>query len=140
MPRRLLLAIAMPLVLILLTGCDAQVSGVAPVERQQIKNVVDEFVTRDTNIPDYEVKIEEVTDTWARVSINPVRTEDSETFLYLQKQAEIVSEASAATATVQPGHEARVEASTGWTIILGPQADFTQGELDEVGIPQEIRQ
>lgn len=141
MTRRLLLAIVTPLLVILLAGCNSQVAeDVAPVERQQIQNVVDEFVTRDTNIPDYEVEIEEVTENWARVSINPVRTEDGESLLYLQKQTETVSEAPTVAATVQPGHEARVEARTGWTIILGPQADFTPAELDEVGVPPEIRQ
>lgn len=123
---------------LILSACNSQNVTVRPVEQEQIENVVREFVVRDTNIPSYEVTIEAIAEDWARVSVEPVQTEGEATTLYLQKQVE---NAAAPTATIaaKPGHEARAETTTGWAIILGPQADFSQAELDNVGVPSEVR-
>lgn len=138
--KLLLLLLPGLLVLLLVAGCNAQSSSLAPVEREQIKNIVKEYVTRDTNIPEYNVKIEEVSDRWARVSLKPARVKGETAVVYLQNQADLGDEAPAVATTVQPGHEARVKTSTGWTIILGPGVDFTPAELNKVGVPTEIRQ
>lgn len=136
--KRYLTITLLLLVLIALVGCVSQESTLNPVERQQIKNVVKEFVVRDTNIPDQEVTIEAVAGNWARVTISPARVEDGADVLYLQKQLD-GSEAPIVQTTVQPGHEARVETTTGWAIILGPQFDFSEAELDQVGVPAWVR-
>jgi len=123
---------------LVLSACNSQNVTVRPVEQEQIENVVKEFVVRDTNIPNYEVTVETVAQDWARVSLEPVQIEDDATILYLQKQGEDAA-APTAVIAVKPGHEGRAETSSGWAIILGPQADFSQTELDEVGVPPEVR-
>lgn len=138
--KLILLLLPVLLVSMIVAGCNTQSSSLAPVEREQIKNVVKEYVTRDTDIPEYEVQIEEVGDRWARVSLKPARVEGETAVVYLQNQADLGDEVPAAATTVQPGHEARVKTSTGWTIVLGPGVNFTTDELNEVGVPPEIRQ
>ena len=123
---------------ILLTGCGSQTASISPVEEQQIKSMVTTYITRDTNIPEYEVNIEKVDHNWARVSVSPVGTAEQPTHLYLHKQIEGTLVPTVAT-TVQPGHTSRVETTTGWAIVLGPQADFTKAELDQVGVPESVR-
>lgn len=138
MRRQLLLIIG----IILLAGgvlsaCNPQnIAG--PVEQEQIKNVVKDYVVRDTDIPDYEVTIEAMAKDWARVSLVPAQVEGETTTLYLQKQVE---EPGAPTAVIarQPGHEARARTTSGWAIILGPQTDFSEAELDQVGVPVGVR-
>lgn len=138
--KLLLMLLPVLLISMIVTGCNSQTSNLAPVEREQIKNVVKEYVTRDTEIPEYDVEIEEVADQWARVSLKPAGVEGEPAIVYLQNQADLVDEAPTAATTVQPGHEARVETSTGWAIVLGPGVNFTADELNEVGVPPEIRQ
>ncbi|MCB0153495.1 MAG: hypothetical protein KDF65_01770 [Anaerolineae bacterium] len=122
-----------------LSACGPQNrAAVRPVEQEQIKNVVREYVVRDTNIPDYEVTIEAVAEDWARVSLAPAQVEGQTTTLYLQKQ-DAGQAAPTAIIAELPGHEARTQATTGWTIILGPQADFSPAELNEVAVPSEVR-
>lgn len=125
---------------LILIGCTGQTnSNIRPVEAEQIANVVEQFVMRDTNIPDFEVDIEQVDDSWARVSLKPEGVSSDElSYLYLQKQIGDNAAPTAAT-TVQAGHESRVEASSGWTIILGPKVEFSESELDAAGVPEEIR-
>jgi hypothetical protein len=123
-----------------LIGCAGQTApNLRPVEAEQIENVVEQFVMRDTNIPEFDVDIEQVNGSWARVSLKPEGVKsDEQSYLYLQKQTGDNAAPTAAT-TVQAGHESRVETSTGWTIILGPKVEFTESELDAAGVPQEIR-
>jgi hypothetical protein len=127
--------------LLLLAGCALQSNSLAPVEEEQIKNVVEDFFIRQNNVPDYEATIEEVAGNWARVSITPVGVEvvGEPAVLYLQNQAEATNEAPTAVANVQPGNTARVTTSTGWVIVLGPQVHFTNAELDSAGVPPQIR-
>ena len=123
--------------LVTLAACSNAEAELRPVEEEQIENVVKEFVTRDTNIPDYEVTIEEATDSWARVSLKPEQVEGPATFLYLHKQA--AEDAPTVETNVQPGNDARVETTSGWSIVLGPQAQFSDAELNEAGVPEAIR-
>lgn len=120
-----------------LVGCASQTTSLSPVEEQQIETVVEAYVTRDTNIPEYEIFIEATTEAWARVSIRPAGTSERSR-LYLHKQIAGAPAPTVAT-TVQPGHSSRVQTSTGWVIVLGPQADFSGAELDEAGVPDSIR-
>jgi hypothetical protein len=123
---------------LLLVGCSAGAPELRPVEEEQIENVVKEFMVREGSVPDYEVNIQQATQSWARVAIEPVGIETEPVLLYLQKQ---VGGTAAPTADPQEqaGTDARVETPTGWTIILGPQAEFSQSELDEAGVPESVR-
>lgn len=140
MVQKLLAIPAVLITLLVLLGCNTtEETTIRPVEQEQIENVVKTFLVRDTTIPEYEVTIEAVVDNWARVSVNPAETEgDQPTFLYLQKQVDAPANPTP-TLTVQPGHESEVDTTTGWSIILGPQASFSQAELDEAGVPPDIR-
>ena len=123
---------------LLLGACVVQSAPPVPVEEEQIENVVKEYFVRDTTVPDYDVTIEEVASNWARVSINPAGTEGATSTLYLQKQGG-VDDVSTATVAEAPGNDARVGTTTGWTVILGPQVEFNEAKLDEVGIPNTVR-
>lgn len=138
MAKKWLMTILAALLLIALVSCNS--NTLRPTEQEQIENAVKNYVIRDTNIPNYEVSIEAVAGNWARASVSPagVETEPKTDIIYLQKQVE-GDAAPTAPAKEQPGHEAVVTTTSGWTIILGPQTSFTQAELDEVGVPQAVR-
>ncbi len=140
MVKKWLTPILAALLLITLVRCN--INPLRPTEQEQIENVVKNYLIRDTNIPDYEVSIEAVDDNWARVSVMPaeVETEPKPEVFYLQKQKQVEGDpAPTAPLKEQPGHEAVVATTSGWTIILGPQTSFTQAELDGVGVPQAVR-
>ena len=135
--QRLFMICIIWLIGIALSACNSQ-DTTGPVEQEQIENVVKDYVVRDTNIPNYEVTIEATTKDWARVSLAPAQVEGETTTLYLQKQVE---DATAPTAVIaaEPGHEARTKTTSGWAIILGPQSNFSEAELDRVGVPAGVR-
>ena len=92
------------------------------------------------SVPSYEVTIEQVAENWARVAISPVGTENSEpNLVYLQDQSATEIEAPTADANANPGNIAPVDTTSGWTIIIGPQVNFTDEELDAAGVPLTIR-
>lgn len=124
----------------LVAACDTPSAALAPVETEQIKNVVEDYYVRNSSIPDQEVEIQEVTGNWARVSIKPAGVETEPDLFFLQNQATAVNDVPAVQPTVLPGNQAPVTTTSGWTIILGPQVQFTEEELDAAGIPAEIRQ
>jgi len=132
----LLLAMTAPL----LAACNTPSANLGPVEEEQIKNVVEDYYVRDTSIPAQDVQIQEVAGNWARVGIQPAGVETMPNLIFLQNQVAATNDAPAAQTTVQPGNQASVTTTTGWTIILGPQVHFTLEELDAAGIPEEIRQ
>lgn len=121
-------------------ACNTPSAALTPVETEQIKNVVEDYYVRNSSIPDQEVEIQEVAGDWARVSIKPAGVETTPALLFLQNHTTAVNEAPTAEIIVRPGNQARVTTTTGWTIILGPQVQFTDEELDAAGIPAEIRQ
>ncbi|HBY95658.1 MAG TPA: hypothetical protein DEP84_17175 [Chloroflexi bacterium] len=41
--------------------------------------------------------------------------------------------------TEQPEAATQTAAETGWVIVLGPKTTFTEAELDQAGVPEEIR-
>jgi hypothetical protein len=123
--------------LFILTACNSTEANLRPVEREQIENVVKEFVVREESLPPYEVSIEAVDDGWARVSLQPEGVEGQPTLLYLQDQSK--TEAPTAEAEVQPGNDARVETTSGWSIVLGPQVEFKTETLTEAGVPESLR-
>ena len=141
--QKLLLVITFSLV-ILLAGCGN--NNLRPVEEEQIKNVVEDYLVRDTNIPEYEVEIAEVRNGWARVNVTLVRSTEAEMpardVFYLQKQTLTTEKAPTAELQTQPGNhnQAAVTTSSGWTIILGPKTEFSPAELDAVGVPDVLRQ
>lgn len=126
---------------VFLAGCSTRADLARPVEEEQIKNVVKDYFVRSGSIPDYEVKIEEVDGNWARVRIAPVGVNNvnGETVLYLQNQDQTAQDAPLPTLDVQPGNQASVTTSSGWTVVAGPQAEFTDAELDAAGVPAAIR-
>jgi len=127
------------LLILLAAGCDIQSDAIRPVEEEQIKNVVIDYYTRNTSIPDYDVTIEEVEEEWARVGIAPSGVATEPDILYLQNQAETRIEAPTAVIDTATGNTARVETDTGWVIVVGPQANFSDEELDAAGVPPFIR-
>ena len=124
----------------LLVACDTPSANLTPVEEAQIKNVVQDYYVRHTSIPDQEVEIQEVAGQWARVAIRPAGVEAAPDLLFLQDHDAADVTAPAVETTVQPGNQASVTTTTGWTIILGPQVQFTPAELDAAGIPAAIRE
>jgi hypothetical protein len=126
---------------VLLAGCSTRADQARPVEEEQIKNVVKDYFVRSGSIPDYEATIEEVDDNWARVRIAPVGVNNvnGETILYLQNQDQTARDAPPPTLDVRPGNQARVTTTSGWTIVAGPQSEFTDAELDAAGVPAAIR-
>ena len=131
-----------------LAGCLSSPSDlaedlVAPTEEQQILNVVEDFYVRDeANVPEYEAAIEAIDGNWVRVSIAPVGVEivNGPDIVYLQNQTEAKRDLAPLTVVVSPTtNTARVATSSGWVIVAGPQAQFTQAELSAAGIPASIR-
>lgn len=134
--------------LLALAGClsspaDLPEDVVAPTEEQQILNVVEDFYVRDEgNVPEYEAAIEAIDGNWVRVSIAPVGVEtiNGPDILYLQNQAEAERALPTLTTVVSPTtNTARVATSSGWAIVAGPQAQFTEAELSAAGVPASIR-
>ena len=137
----LILVALLPVVAIVMAGCSIKADGARPVEEEQIKNVVKDYFVRNSSVPDYEATIEEVNGNWARVRISPVGvdTANGDVVFYLQNQDQAATDAPPATLNVQPGKQARTTTTSGWTIIAGPQAHFTDAELDAAGVPDAIR-
>ncbi|MCB0061247.1 MAG: hypothetical protein KDE19_04000, partial [Caldilineaceae bacterium] len=78
---------------------------------------------------------------WARVTMSPLGVENSEpNIVYLQDQSDTAIEASTPDPEVNPGNIAPVETTSGWTIIAGPQVNFSEEELDSAGVPPFIRE
>ena len=140
---------------LLAIGCGPQVNAPAdsqeagalagdslrPVEEEQIDNVVTAYFSRDSAAPDYTVTVEEVEEGWARVTMSPLGVENSEpNIVYLQDQSDTAIEASTPDPEVNPGNIAPVETTSGWTIIAGPQVNFSEEELDSAGVPPFIRE
>lgn len=142
--RRVWVRLGCLLLLVVTTGilaaCDTPSAALTPVETEQIKNVVENYYVRNSAIPDQEVEIQEVAGDWARVGIKPAGVETEPDLLFLQNHTTASEEAPAVQTTVLPGNQAPTTTTTGWTIILGPQVQFTEAELDAAGIPAEIRQ
>lgn len=120
--------VALILLLVLAAGCASQSNNATPVEEEQIKNLALSFFVLDSDIPAYEATIDQIENDWARVQIAPVAVDsaDGAMLMYLQKQA--LSDDAAST-----------QSDTGWTVVAGPQAQFTQAELDSAGVPAFIR-
>lgn len=140
--------------LAMLTGCNAEETsapGAGGLERQHIQTTVRDFLERDPNVPEYEIDVEEVAGDWARVTATPTGVEAEPEVFYLKKEvAGVVPTPAAAAPTVavtelpqppttEPGAATRTAAETGWVIVLGPQTSFTEAELDEAGVPPEVR-
>lgn len=138
MPAIALIALACGI----LVACSISAGSATPVEEEQIKNVALSYFLRERAVPDYEATVEKVEGGWARVRISPVGVQsvDGSTLLYLRKQ-EVPADASSVddTQVAQPGYSPLVATDTGWTIFAGPQAQFSQAELDAAGIPDFIR-
>lgn len=140
---------------LLVLGCNTQVNSSAeaqddgvlsgntlrPVEEEQIENVVIDYFVRDSASPEYTVTIEEVDQSWARVSMSPIGVQNTEAnIVYLQDQSATAIEAPTPDPDANPGNIAPVETTSGWTIIAGPQVTFSEEELDAAGIPPFIRE
>lgn len=134
-------AVVMMSTVIFFAGCTTQADVPRPVEEEQIKNVVKDYFVREGDVPDYEVTIEEVSGNWARVHVAPAGVDNvnGAPVVYLQNQQQAAQDVPPPTSNVQPGNQARVTTTSGWTIVAGPQAHFTEAELDAAGIPTGIR-
>lgn len=131
----IIIAICLPIV----AGCGNS-ADLRPVEEEQIENVVKDYYVRNTEIPEQEVTIEASTAEWARVSIRPAATDQNSDVasFYLQKQDHISPDIPVED-RAQPGNQASDTTTTGWSIVLGPQVNFTDAELDGAGVPEAVR-
>ena len=138
------------LTLIFLAACaddpNAPVAGLVPSEEERILNIVEDYYLSDLyaqnegNIPEYEAVVQAVDGQWARVAISPIGVESAEgpDLIYLQNSADLVLTPTAEPASSSAANVERADV-IGWTIVAGPQARFTDAELDAAGVPEEIR-
>jgi hypothetical protein len=127
---------------LVMAACGSPADTVGPVERQQIQNVVKDYWTRNSDIPDYTANIDALTSSWARVSIHPAGVSSQnpvEFYLHKELGQEDVTPVPTAQTDVSVASEDPVTTSSGWTIVLGPKASFTAAELDAAGVPQAVR-
>lgn len=126
--------------LLVLAACGPEGGNVSPTEEEQIKNVAASFFVRNQSLPEYEVQIEEVVDDWVRVSLAPAAVDTQEPMImYLQNQAETDNPVATAMPVGMPSEDVRLSNDFGWVVITQPQAHFTDAELDDMGVPQDIR-
>lgn len=126
--------------LLVLAACGPEGANVSPTEEEQIKNVAASFFVRNQSLPEYEVQIEEVVDDWVRVSLAPAAVDTQEPMImYLQNQAETDNPVATAMPVGMPSEDVRLSNDFGWVVITQPQAHFTDAELDDMGVPQDIR-
>ncbi len=119
---------------------------IAPSTEQQIINLVEDYYMGEQNVlnegevPAYEASVDEIDGEWARVSIRPVGVESDQgpDIVFLQNTADLVARP---TEEAVSGEAAGLERSdiVGWTIVAGPQVQFTDEELDAAGVPVDIR-
>jgi hypothetical protein len=140
--NRMLMIVMLSFACGMLVACSISAGGATPLEREQIKNVALSYFLREPALPDYEATVEKVEDGWARVRIAPVGVQslDGSVVLYLKKLAVPADQSSVRdTQIAQPGYSPLIATDTGWTIFAGPQAQFSQTELDAAGVPAFIR-
>ncbi|MEZ4711732.1 MAG: hypothetical protein R3A44_31360 [Caldilineaceae bacterium] len=126
--------------LLVLAACGPEGANVSPTEEEQIKNVAASYFVRNQSLPEYEVQIEEVVDDWVRVSLAPAAVDTQEPMImYLQNQAETDNPVATAMPVGMPSEDVRLSNDFGWVVITQPQAHFTDAELDDMGVPQDIR-
>ncbi|MCB0088517.1 MAG: hypothetical protein KDE54_11440 [Caldilineaceae bacterium] len=125
--------------LLVLTACGRQ-AAIPPTEEEQIKNVATNYFVRDQSLPEYDVQIEEVVDDWARVSLAAAGVDTQEPMvMYLQNQAETDNPVATAMPVGMPSEDVQISNDFGWVVITQPQAQFTDAELDAIGVPADIR-
>lgn len=151
MGRRIVMLALLVLGLVLLAGCGADDGdGAAGSERQEIQNIVRDYLSQDANTPAYTVDVAEVEDEWALARARPEGVETEPVLFILKKlePGEVAPEPAAAApdaATVTPGPPTqqppaatRTSAETGWVVVLGPQLSFSDEELDRYGVPDDL--
>lgn len=127
---------------IVIASCITQADDATPVEEELIMYAATSFFVRSGGIPDYEATVEHVEADWARVRISPaaVEPQDGAPIMYLRKQLSVDDAAPTATvAAAEPGFAPQDVADGGWVVVTGPDANFTQAELDAAGVPPFIR-
>lgn len=127
--------------LLSISACGVAGNSLTPTEEEQIKNVATSYFVRDQSIPQYEAEIEEVVDEWARVSLAPTTVDAAAEpmIMYLQNQTETENPVPTARPLSEPSEDVEVATALGWAIVTKPQAQFTDEELDALGVPEEIR-
>lgn len=162
MKLRLLAILGTGVLLAVLLGCSSQTSSqtgeISSAEREQIQNVVRQYVTQNGSIPQYSVRVEKTEKDWALVSVKPEGTNTKLTYFYLRRSsgggaaaaAPSLSPAatSVAPGTVPPqfnqnppplsGSTPPVVATSGWVIVLGPKETFAKSELAAAGVPPDL--
>lgn len=124
-----------------LAACGREESILPPTEEEQIKNLATGYFVRDPNVPPYAAHVEAVVEDWARVSLAPVGVEstDGPMIMYLQNQANTDNPVATAQPLDSTIENVRLTNDFGWVVITKPQAQFSDEELDELGVPTEIR-
>ena len=138
---KLNLQILVILTMLLMAACGQTGQLLPPTEEQQIENVAIGYFERNPDLPEYEAEIEAVVDDWARVSLSPagVESSDGPLIIYLQNQDETDNPVPTAQPLESGANQARITNDFGWVVISKPQAQFSDEELDAMGIPEEIR-
>lgn len=132
------------IIIILVAGCGSQANegeALAPTDEEQIKTLVENYFSRDPNIPEYEANVEAVVDNWARVSLSTEGVDSTDKILiYLQDQVNAPEPAPTVDLEISDElYDAESETELGWAIITKPQAYFTDEELDAAMVPESIR-
>lgn len=155
MTKRVFAIIVLVLLTLVAAGCrgggDEGGGGASGLEREQIENIVRDYLRRDPNVPEYEIVVDEVEGDWARVTATPAGSATEPEILYLKREIAGVAPTPAAEAptvaandqqlppTQQPPVATQTTAETGWVVVLGPQTTFTAEELDQAGVPAGVR-
>lgn len=135
------LAIALLLVMTGLAACGSSAAGVPPAEEESIEAAVEDYYTRSADAPAYVATVEQVEGDWARVSIAPegVDTGGQPDLFFLRRAPAAGAIAATPSLAGQTGMESLEDTQVGWTIVLGPQAQYSAAELETAGVPESLR-
>lgn len=135
------LTAALLLVMTGLAACGSAAAGVPPSVEEEIEAAVEDYYTRSADAPAYVATVEEVEGDWARVSLAPegVETGGQPDIFFLRRDASADTVAATPNPVAQTGMENLDDTQVGWTIVLGPQAQYSVAELETAGVPESLR-
>lgn len=138
--KRVRLTTALLALALAVAACGSGAAGVPPAEQEAIEAAVEDFYVRSADAPAYQATVEEVEGDWARVSLAPEGVENvgGTDIVFVRRDATGSIEATP-DPVAQAGREHLDDAQVGWVIVAGPQAQFTDAELDAAGVPESLR-
>ena len=154
----LLIGILLPVLLACSSQTASQTGEISSTEREQIQNVVRQYVTQNENIPQYNVRVEKTEKDWALVSVKPEGTNSKQSYFYLRRSsgggvpAGAPSLSPSATGNAPGTVPAQlnqnppplslgtppIQTTSGWVIVLGPKDTFSKSELQAAGVSARV--